>query len=230
MSFVSSCRYDRFETALFGGLSSSPFDEAREWLRERNFALTYMVFPPSDKDGRGFQTVRQYSDDIAVHAEGMIVPKGAAVGIQSGDCSIVTAYNPVPDTLAITHAGRPALTPYDNICGYNVVSALLNAVAPGGANCAEVRIYITAAICGKCFQHEKPDAQKLIAPFRDKFPSAIVGGHGLDLVEVIRQGCIRRGVPAENIHHDGLCTKEHPSLASYCNGDNERNLTVVVHY
>ncbi len=220
----------RCKIALFGGhASSSPLQESLLWAKTHNSELAHVVLPPSDAHGPGFQSVVKDSSDFCVFADGMEVPEKKAVAIASGDCPIVVAYNPDNHKLAIAHAGRAALTPTScKACRFNVIAPLLQKVAERGTDPSRVLIYVTAGICGHCFQHEQPEAQGLLTPFQEKYPRAIVGKYGLDLFEVIRASCLERGVKAKNITHDGLCTKEHEQLASHRCGDKRRNLTVVL--
>ncbi len=227
-------QHTHFLVATFGGKTCEAIDKAAEkWLRlHHQRPLTHLITPPSKRTQEGFQTILHAHWQRYVKAEGMIIKPGATIGIFSNDCAIAVAFNRDTEVLAATHTGREALTrnPDCPACGFTIISSLLNKVAPSTQPRDNVEIYVTASICGVCFQHNHESAQGKIAPFRKTHPSAIVGNHGLDQFEVIKQECICRGVKTENISHDGCCTKEHDLLSSYRNGDTNPNLTVIMRF
>lgn len=227
-------QHHHFLVATFGGRTCSSqrdlTDAAMTWCKKRTgHDMAHLIYPPRDASHTGFQTVLHAAREFKVRAEGMLVQPQSGIGILSKDCAIAVAYNHDSGALAAAHTGRAALSPPVDCaaCSFTVMQPLLSRVATTGHTNA-VEIYVTASICGHCFQHEQPGAQGLIVPFRARYPQAIVGDFGLDQFTVIKGECTARGVDPSRITHDSVCTKAHPQLSSHRNQDEVSNLTLIV--
>lgn len=233
---VSLTQTPNWTAALFGGKDSSylPLAAAGMWVKGRKQQIDHVIFPPSDHRDQGFQSVRANCTNFVEHTEGAVIAPGKTVAIASGDCTVVVAYNQATGVLAATHAGRPALTspPDCDACSFTVVCSLLDKIAPRGKHVGDVHVFMTGFICGNCyvFSPDRPEAAAILDRFRQRHPNAIVGETGLDITTVATNELTARGVPAEQIAVDAVCTYEDPRLASYRRRDRGRNLTVITHH
>lgn len=226
---------NRSLTVMVFGKQQYPLETATLAAKTQGVSLAHMVTPPSGPDQSGFQTIARGTSDFAVIADGIVVPPRAAIGITARDCPLVVLENRDPEgqspRVVAFHAGRPALSPATDCvgCGFSVIAPALNAVAPPGTNRMHVHAFIFVSICGPCFTHPDEAGQTLLEPFRRIHHDAIIDETtgALDLVHIIRTGLKGRGVPAQNIRHDGLCTKEDTRLSSKRRGDTSHNLVVV---
>lgn len=216
--------------ATFGKQKRGDFDLVTQFCRARDTHLDYIVYPPSNETGAGFQSIYQGSPNANILADGVLLLPGQSGVIQARDCpTVALEYRATQEgehRAVLFHAGRAALTsPQDcTACGYTIVSSALKAVAPRG-DYGNVHAYITAGICQDCFVHPSTTDERLVAPFR-QYPGVVDDRHDdrrLDVIEVIRFELRGRGVPDYNIKHDGTCTKENTALSSKRGGDTTYN-------
>lgn len=198
-----------------------------------------IIKAPGDSSKIGYQNVAQPKFGIPnqtkfdVYSEGVILTeKRSAAIIRPADCPTLVLYELVQGRGVITHAGRSAMTPTNSVGKplRNIVTIAYDAVTDNHPD-PYVFAYITGSICGHCFIHDNPGAEKLVKPF-DQFGSHAFTNRStgaLNLVEIAKQQLLQLGVLDENIKHDGLCTYESDWLGSYRRNQNEvRNAVVVV--
>lgn len=194
-------------------------------------------FASSQKDP-GFSQIalpvfgQQASDDFDIYADGVILTKPrTSVVVQTADCFTVVMYEAYSKKLFVLHAGRPSTTP-QNKPGrkiQNIVTQAYELLTYLVTN-PKVEVYITGGICGNCFTHDHPSAEKFITPF-DQFGDLAFTDRAtgaLDLQSVITTQLHELGVSPSAINHDGLCTKETAWLTSYRRDKVPRNAVVVV--
>lgn len=213
--------------ATFGG-GLRAFEHALAYIKANGREADALISPPSGPQMSGFKEVRRMTSTFELVADGLIVRPERAVLIYSRDCPIVTFASRRNPTVIVCHAGRPAL---DRTLGpaESVIDRALPLIESNRLFRHYVNVHIAAAICQSCFEHRGPGAEAHIKFFRQHFPETVRGIDGkLDLPRVVALQCQERGVPLENISHDGICTREHPALASHRNGDQRSNITVVL--
>lgn len=167
-----------------------------------------------------------------LQADGIVLSDiGSAAIIRTADCAATLLYDALSGNGALVHMGRPALNPTLNECtqcGYTVIDNTLPLLTERGPT-TSVHAVVTGNICGSCFTHEHPGAEKHTEYFKrlpGVFTDESVGA--LDLFEVIRYGLMHYDVPEANIEHVGPCTLETPELASDRRGDSTRNVFIAI--
>lgn len=199
-----------------------------------------VVKAPGKATSPGYQHIAEpvfgnpKDDEPDVYAEGVRLSRpGQAAVINTADCPTLVLYEAMTGTVIVTHAGRAALTPTNQlgepVCNIvTIAHELLLSSKP--ISKPVVHAYVTGAICGSCFKHDTTEAGSLIAPF-DVFGSGVFIDRKrgmIDLTSVIKKQLLGLGVSPTKIHFDGICTYEMNWLASYRRdrGD-ERNAVVV---
>lgn len=181
----------------------------------------------------GFQGVYPAIFGTLSYRDGAVVQgSGAAVVLQTADCPVVILSHRSSGKVAVFHAGRPALTSYGHCDSCSVVENAVRALGVRDAReAACLEALVIGDICGHCFKHDHPEAEKLVAPFR-RMPQKVFADPeigALSLYQVIKHELLIRGVSEDRIRHEGPCTLETPSLASYRRDQTPlRNTTTVV--
>lgn len=199
-----------------------------------NRKRTTFLMPASTPADRGYKRIWQKSTTTnsgptTLPCDGCVVSlAGDTIVMPTGDCA-----NLMLDGLFATglgHCGREALRPNTGDKP-GVAASLLTAVARGRKG-DSLRAFITGSICPDCFPHETASGQRCIADFLDTYGEDVFEGDPaegkLHLPRIIRLQLLLGGVSASSFVHDDLCTREHPSLASYRNGDTHRNVAIVI--
>lgn len=119
-----------------------------------------------------------------------------AVGVRTADCVPVVLYAPTIGCVAAVHSG------WRGTIGGIVTSALRRMISRG-ADPAEIRAVIGAAICGECYEV----SQQMCDDFVSTGLSAGVRNRHIDLREVVRSQIEACGVPSGNIAVDVDCTR-----------------------
>lgn len=191
-----------------------------------------IIDAPSGPDGKGHKLVENARYDSPIAADGVLFERpGSAAVVQTADCPAVVLYNAQNHRVVLFHAGRPGLTTGGDCptCNFTVLSAAVHRLLLGGS-AAHVHAFILGSICGRCFVHDEPGAEAYVTPF-DRYGDIAFTDRSkgaLDLRAVIQHELIHKGVPAKNIHHDGLCTKEDVRLSSRRGGRYDTKNTIIV--
>lgn len=197
-----------------------------------------LIKAPSNASQQGFQTIttpkfgNPNDPQPDVFAEGVVLTQsGSAAVITTADCPTLVMYEQKSGQLLITHAGRPTMTPSNPSSEpiKNIVTIAHDAITGKYKN-PNIHAYITGGICGYCFTHNQPGAEKFVKPF-DQFGEIAFTNRelgALDLVAIIKHQLIQLGVAPLNIEHDGLCTKGTDWLTSYRQDKIARNAVVAV--
>ena len=218
-----------FTIATFDGKNAA-LASALQFANEQRHPIRHIVSPPSKRGEAGFQEVITRPGAYNLSTDGILVTKEHTAAMYSRDCAITFIMESKRNEGVLLHCGRPALTPVQHLMNrrHNIITAGLTTLTGQGSNPADLSAYITAGICGKCFVHNKEIDKQLLEPFLEAYPESVdlVTG-GLDLIGVITKQLTLAGLRKENIHHDGVCTKSHPGLASKRGGDSDSNLIVA---
>lgn len=191
------------------------------------------IHVPSGHKGRGHKTIQLPDFTKPIEAEGTILKvRGDAAILQTADCPTVILCDTKTNNVVVAHAGRPALTPPTECatCNFSVLDAAYMQLRGHEKADESVCAHIVGSICGQCFVHDKPGAEEFVKPF-DRYGEEIFTDRSkgaLDLVRHIRKQLEWRGIPAKNIRHDGLCTKETPTLSSRRGGRYTTKNTIIV--
>lgn len=222
-----------FTIALFDG-KRSPLASALAFAGQHHKAsLMHLISPPSSDTQPGFQKIVTNPKTYELAADGILITSTRPVGIWSRDCPIVIIMDTVRGEAVVCHAGRPAMTPHQHLGNrnYTIVTAGIEALTSRGSLASTLSVYITGAICRRCFTHDLVKDVALLTPFTSRHAWAVdVETGALDLVGIIQAELVALKVLPDNITYDGLCTKEHEGLASKRNGDDpsKSNLVVVI--
>ncbi len=218
-----------FTIATFDGKNAARAS-ALQFAHERGHAIKHFVSPPSRRGEAGFQEVITRPNAYNLSADGILVTKVNTASMYSRDCPITFIMDSRQNEGVLLHCGRPALTPVQHLVNrdYNIITAGLSILKSRGSNVKDLSAYITAGICGTCFVHDIEKDRSLLEPFIQHYPESVnIETGGLDLVRVITKQLTLVGLKKENIHHDGVCTKEHDGLASKRGGHSDSNLVVA---
>ncbi len=218
-----------FTIATFDGKQTA-LTSALKYTRDHHTDITYLVSPPSKQGEVGFQTVMMRPMVHKLTTDGILVASDQSAAMYSRDCPILFLCDQSRDYGLLLHCGRPAMTPVLSVLEswYNIISVGLSVMRSRGSHPSDLSAYITAGICGKCFTHDAQKDKSLLAPFRRNYGWAVdPETGGLNLIGIIENQLILSRIAADNISHDGLCTKEHPGLASKRGGDTDSNLVVA---
>lgn len=193
-----------------------------------NDAKQCFVKVASGKDQTGFQTIESWTEtlpDTPLHADGIVMTAtNQTATFHTADCPAVIMSEPTRNIVVALHAGRPALTFYNN---QNVITNALQFIE----NPANTYVYITGGICGTHFAHDQDNAKPLALPFLDTFGESVfsdVISLSLNLQAVIETQLINAGIPAAHIKHDNICTFETKGLASHRRDGSDRTTTNTV--
>ena len=207
-----------------------------------NQAKVCLVKPAGDATEPGFLSIVNStfgdakSEDFDVYADGVVLTEsGSAAVLFTADCPTVILLGRFKNgqiAIVAVHAGRAAMAPVTLRDGNpsNIITWAYKKLVKG-LEVEDVQAYITGAICGHCFKHDKPEARGLVEPFKQFGEHAILDDKQgtLDLVKIIKEQLLQFGLTEANIKHDGVCTLETDWLASYRRDRRkERNAIVVV--
>ncbi|HEY0964257.1 MAG TPA: polyphenol oxidase family protein [Candidatus Paceibacterota bacterium] len=187
---------------------------------------------PSGPKGKGHKVIENARYDSPVAADGVLFQRpGSAAVLQTADCPALVLYHAKTHKVVLAHAGRPGMTQGGECatCSFTVLSAAMHRLLAGDS-AAHVHAFILGSICGRCFVHDEPGAEVFVTPF-DRYGEIAFTDRkkgALDLPAVITHELIHRGVPANHIHHDHLCTMEDQHLSSRRGGRYDTKNTVVV--
>lgn len=218
--------------ATFDG-KNNPRGSAEEFASCHQTTLANLITPPGKADDGGFQQIVTDPRSFRTRFDGIHITKQQSVGMSSRDCPIVTIVDVEKMEWVVCHAGRPAISPLPFSTGrYNhgIINNAVGLLLGRGSLPHHLHAYITAGICKKCFVHHPTRDAHLLKPFFPEYRWAFDTKTGwLDLKRIIHSQLTNMRVSAKNIHLDGLCTKEHPGLASNRggNGPDQSNLVTV---
>ncbi len=190
------------------------------------------IVTASGPNDTGHKQVYPANYKSILNADGIVLREVGSAGIiMVADCAAGFMFDAETGDGALVHMGRPALDPTLNECehcGYTVIDNALD-VLNHRQHPHSVHALVTGNICGDCFKHEGPGAEKHVSYFR-RIPEVFADEeHGcLDLFKVIVHDLSHHGVPKENIVHEGPCTLETPSLSSYRRKDITRNAIIAI--
>ncbi len=214
----------------FGG-NNHPLLALEATLARQRCRFRGLITPPANHDGPGFRKILASLSGARHAADGAYIGSGEGVAIQSRDCPIVVIHDSEAGHTVVCHAGRPALSPErfgPKGSPKNVLGPALGVLGELGCETSKLSVYITAAICPRCFVHEGKVGWPYVNPFHSTYPGTVQCKHGnLDLIEVIKMELERHGVPRTSVKHDGLCTKERSPRSSHRNGDTINNVVLV---
>lgn len=159
-----------------------------------------------------------------------------AIVVPTADCQTIVVKNLATGMLVVAHGGKPAMTPghLREGVGWNIVDLCI-AKAAENSDPGNLMIYVSGTIRGYNYWHEKPGARPSMEPFLDFYGEEVFFGDPnngrLDLFSVTQTVARRWRVPKGNVASDGLCTFDHPALASFrcpSKSDEERNIDIAV--
>lgn len=192
-----------------------------------------IIYVPSNHTGKGHKNIQNPDFEQPIYAEGTILQsRGQAVALQTDDSPTVILYDSKTHNVVVTHAGRPAMTPPEECatCSFSVLDAAYQRLLGHEKADGHIHAFIIGSICGHCFVHDEPGAEAFVTPFdrygHDVFTDRSKGA--LDMVKLITLQLRHRGIPAENIRHDGQCTQENVDLSSRRGGRYKNKNTIIV--
>ncbi len=182
----------------------------------RGAETVFVIDPPMKPGSPGFHKVIDNEDDYGfpfTQSEGGILTRaGQALLMPTRDCSVLTIVNLMSNDGGAVHCSRESLINRNSGCceHLGVVERLIAALdIRDGAKAAA---YITGGIGASKFEHQDIS---FVEPFMRLYGEHVVTDKSrgtLDLVAVITAKLHAYGI--KNVHHDGLCTYDHPSLGS----------------
>lgn len=197
-----------------------------------NPGMVAQIITASVPTDTGHKQVYPANYNNVLNADGIILREVGSAGIiKTADCGATLLFDKSTGNGALLHTGRPALDPTLSDCahcGYTVLDNALSLLTKNQSN-ASVHALVTGNICGPCFVHEGPDAERHIKHFKRLLGAFVDEAAGaLDLFAVVKHGLMHHGVPAENINHVGPCTLETPILSSHRRSDQTRNTFIAI--
>lgn len=157
-----------------------------------------------------------------IFADGVILEEpGQTAVMWTGDCLATALYESRSGRVAVLHCGRAALSPKVTWRGKDKIE---NIITMGyrnltrGVSFPEVSAHLVGSICGHHFTHEDRIGKEMIKPFWNHFGDVAFSDKkrgGINLVAIVKYQLAGLGVEPENIVHDGVCTFDTPTFASY---------------
>jgi copper oxidase (laccase) domain-containing protein len=218
--------------ATFDG-KKAPLENSRKFASRHESEITTVVTPPGDATQAGFQEIQIDPQKYEISCDAVLVTKKQAVAIRSRDCPIVVIVDTEKLEWVICHAGRPAISPLPITHiehSHGIINEAVKLLLSRGSQTHHLQAYVTAGICKKCFVHHPVRDANLLNPFTAQFSWAFDDTTGwFDIKRIIVSQLMNMRISGKNIHQDGLCTKEHPGLASKRGGDgpDKNNLVLV---
>lgn len=220
--------HPKLRVYTIGGKRGHPLSTALLLAKANGLVHQSVLRPSRSPQGRGFKCIVPLQANVT-YGDGVLVPSTGAVSVESKDCPIVVLYNYIRGRTVVCHAGRSALSrkyPSDT----TVLDAAIQAVTDKPTDRQYTKAYVTAGICGHCFEHAGKDDEQYLAPFRKLHPGAIGPRGQLSLRAIILAELQELGLMVENIAFDHACTREHPLLSSHRDCDEYPNHTLVLQH
>lgn len=159
-------------------------------------------------------------------ADGILLTEpSSAACIQTADCAAIVLLDRKTHHAVLMHAGRAGLSGEGNCPSCSVVINGVKALCDAGGKVEDIEALVVGTICGHCFVHNDPGAEKYVERFRRYTPSVFADEEAgaLDLYRVIVAQLRHEGVPEGSIRHEGPCTRETPALSSYRRDRDKKN-------
>lgn len=178
-----------------------------------------------------------------LEADAVILKPKQAAGIVTGDCPTLVIENTKTGSVAAAHAGRDSnidrklidtgapSRPHEGI-----VASILNSAK---WRPEDLRVLVCGGIAPAHFEHSWNDANRgetnramtewIIKNYGEQCIAGNREEGRIDLFALIRSQCLKFGIPAERIRHDGVDTHTHPRLWSHRNPEKRegRNMVIV---
>lgn len=208
---------------VIAGFHSRVFDNSN-----RGEFLRALGLPPENlvmvKQVHGKEVVTVERPDATLSetpADGLITGvRGLVLGIRTADCVPVFLWDPVRKVAGMAHGGWKGVKA-------GIMGQMLKVFEKQyGTRTGDLRVAIGPAIRQCCYEVGKEFLGFFPGFYRAKDPAK----GRLDLVGVIRDRLVKRGIPESHIHDSGLCTVcEHGTFFSYRAeaGTRERILSVI---
>lgn len=175
----------------------------------------YIALPPIAKNNFGGRfAVGQPDQPGTFSCEGLLLKKRKSVGISWGrDCYLVVLEHIDTGDVAFAHVGRDSLIEHP-ACTHGdtgIIGNLVNAIVPRGGDRSRIVGFVGGGICAKHFTH--PD-ERIIEPFKVRFPKTVGFGGQLDLIYVITAQLTASGIIKKHLRIWDTCSYENKQLGS----------------
>ena len=157
---------------------------------------------------------------VVEDVDGLVTDRpGVSLFAAFADCHPVVVYDPVRNAIGLAHAGWRG-----TVAGVsrNLLAALTREF---GSQPQEVLVGLGPGVCGRCYEVD-PDVAS-------RFPAATIkrranGKFELDVGRANRLQLEEAGIPPDNIHESGLCTRETAWLPSHRRDHDGRRFGTIV--
>ncbi len=174
--------------------------------------------------------------------DAVVLQKGQAAGILTRDCPTIVFYNGKTGEVVIAHAGRDSVLDRKGIAADGQTrqyeSVVFSVLAFTGWNPKDISILVCIGIGAEHFSHPfdyplfESLNKKMIGWILQNYGSECVAGEPeegkIDLFALIKNQCIKAGIPSGHIQHDGVDTYTDPRFWSTRNKTKNNGLNLIV--